>query len=760
VATPTLAFARQYKRRIAELSQVFPPEDNPGSVYPPEEAEEFLQKKFAPAPEFHRHISQRLWGLLNGLDGNGSVLNEKVLRRSQRGHLIWIPTTLVDGKNSPNSLFIENPPGTGKSLVLGAVMQACREELDATLAPGDASEKIVFCTAKAQHLPGKVRGADMGLRHVLHLPPFDMTDKEAASMHTKISKLEAPVKTLFARMDWQELMQEGMHDLKDAWKIVRRAMKEHGGVSDEVAEVLVQLLARRGVLITGPDKTPELLPLTPPTGELSAEGFTGDAAYAIPKNYPVHAKGTISKEEASLEDARIALMPIGAFVSSMSFEKMSQSFLRHVRVVLCDEAQRRDPMIFQGRVLESGARQTPLVIAAGSRWYGKNWERLSPAHSYLESIREGHLNDFGVRVFPGEKLKHYPAESQEALEQLLEEHLRTLPLFEQLDLPQPGKNNTLLVVHTKLIAHAVKMFREVYAKRKDKKDAQVFGYNGSADAPEALQAWFGQPGDKLFIVPASILKEAWDFPRIRQLLIGTKVTPDVLFHLIGRLAHGQGKKNKRDRLLVSLQQFIDSNFSSTPFHQLAHGQTFDENGFQWVPGQALMSANAFELDQKMVRGQEHKLGAAKVPPEGHHGSDAVTKSYGQMLVARGGNDAVEPVTVQYDPSKGPPGVSDIYQWAFMAGGEGIYSTYNSSINLVAADAYRNGQDPQKAVQRKIAQLRERHGRVNGGGQRAEQQQKPSQNVAVEKAKTVANKKKPMSIDKLDMQLFELFGRDN
>lgn len=50
----------------------------------------------------------------------------------------------------------------------------------------------------------------------------------------------------------------------------------------------------------------------------------------------------------------------------------------------------------------------------------------------------------------------------------------------------------------------------------------------------------------------AIVKGSLDLLSLRHLVVGAKVSADVLYHLIGRLAHGRSRRNKTDRMLVTL----------------------------------------------------------------------------------------------------------------------------------------------------------------------------------------------------------------
>lgn len=164
---------------------------------------------------------------------------------------------------------------------------------------------------------------------------------------------------------------------------------------------VVHVLASRATLVRGPCGSTELLmfPRVPDT-TLNIAAHTGDAAFVIPARYPVFARETIGISTATRSEARVILEPATVFTSAQQIERHKAELHRHVQVILCDEAQRRQPLAVQEPVISAGATQVPIVFAAGSQWYGKAWACRSPVHSFPESSRRGHQSLGGSVVSP------------------------------------------------------------------------------------------------------------------------------------------------------------------------------------------------------------------------------------------------------------------------------------------------------------------------------------------------------------------------
>lgn len=153
---------------------------------------------------------------------------------------------------------------------------------------------------------------------------------------------------------------------------------------------VVKVLASVATAVRGPSGTTELLTFPPiPDATCQIASHTGDAAFAIPPDYPLFARESIGITTASRSEAHVILEPASVFTSVQQIERYREELHRHVEVILCDEAQRRQPVAFQEPVLSAGGLHIPLVFAAGSQWYGKNWDCRSPFHSFPESIRRG-----------------------------------------------------------------------------------------------------------------------------------------------------------------------------------------------------------------------------------------------------------------------------------------------------------------------------------------------------------------------------------
>ena len=731
---PTPSFAALYRKLTGFLAEVFPPAENPHSLYPPASAGDFVSQRFARAPEFQRHLARELWTLLREISRDGRQVNGKTLYDHQFAHLIWIAATLTNGQDSPTSVFIHGAPGTGKTLTLGVLMQACIR----LQTRGLMTEKIAYCTAKPYHLSDKVYGKGMGQRRVLRTPPYSPTAKDINRRRLALCRMDDEfMKNYFPRTAWTKLFARRPSTDDVAHRVIEDYFRDAGlrvDTSDEpMLANVVKVLASLATTVRGPSGSTELLAFSPiPDAAQQIASHTGDAAFAIPPGYPVFARESIGISTATRRDARVILEPATVFTSVQQIERYRDELHRHVQVILCDEAQRRQPLAFQEPVISAGAKHVPLVFAAGSQWYGKAWDCRSPTHSFPESIRRGILPDLGVRLFPSAHEAHYPAETEESLRQLLKLLFQPLNTFEEFGLPQPYDVNTLVVVHGRLVDPVVEQLRKAYGERN--LEATVRPFHGDEEDREALQIWFDDTagaGPNVLVSSAAIVKESLDLLSLRHLVVGARVSTDVLYHLIGRLVHGRGQHNDADRLLLTLQQFANSNLAATPFVALDHGEALPDDGFTWINGHALMSTRAFQRDARRLR-ERRDRDSVKVPGHGRRKPGMpppIKMACGRSLLPGHNGQVIDPASREstnamiirlalvpvaqeiYDPKRGPPSRDLARQWAAECDGLLVFDTY-PSLMISVEEAHQNGCNPRQALEQKIARLRERGNEVS------------------------------------------------
>jgi hypothetical protein len=119
------------------------------------------------------------------------------------------------------------------------------------------------------------------------------------------------------------------------------------------------------------------------------------------------------------------------------------------------------------------------------------------------------------------------------------------------------------------------------------------------------------------------MADAADVPNLGNVTVGANASADVLYRLLGRVAHSA----TGSRGLFRQQLFAATQPTATPFHAIAHGLDVDlKQGFAWVPGQALLSAKAYADDAKIVAGKGKQFQSRTIPGAAHSGTIAVESS--------------------------------------------------------------------------------------------------------------------------------------
>ncbi|MBI3619103.1 ATP-binding protein [Candidatus Peregrinibacteria bacterium] len=479
---------KTYVRRRRDLVAVFPPDDNTGVSYPPDNIDAFMRLQHG-APALNVALQHELFALLAEYERKAWIVQGDRLYDSQRAHVTWAASSLCRGEESPSSLLIEGPAGTGKTRVLGILMQALvRLQLKGIL-----QGAIAFTTAKAYHLTSKTVGLAGALHHMLATPPNEASPSLIRGLRRDLKNIFPDlVDKLLPPKVWAPLFEGRTADLDATRKRIRDVVgsavnDDEGG--EQFLDAAALLLCGRATTVTGIDDigVPELLSF--PDGAHSEEGavaYAGDAAFALPRDYPVYARQEWNVLPSSAEPSthalpRVLLTTSTAF-RSKAMRLMMPELIADTGVVLCDEARQHPAGSFQDPVMASG-KQRPLVIGATSINYGRKWDRVSPSQKLQEAIGVT-LPSVRVNVFPSKEQMHYPAESHLALEQLLDQHFKHVP---SLPRKQPWEMDMLFITHPQLTREAAKRLRQRY-EEKTELDAQVYCFDMAGQARAWLQA--------------------------------------------------------------------------------------------------------------------------------------------------------------------------------------------------------------------------------------------------------------------------------
>jgi hypothetical protein len=486
------------------------------------------------------------------------------------------------------------------------------------------------------------------------------------------------------------------------------------------------LLSGKGTTVTGVDDVavPEILTLPlPPETEEDLACYAGDAAFAIPSDYPVSALQEWNKLPATTErqnqEAKVLLMTTTRFLSKAMRTKM-MGVLAPVGAIICDEARWKKPEDFQFPVLESGGAR-PLIIGASSINYHK-WPCVSPSCTLSESIGRT-LPGVRVNLTPSQEQEHFESESDGAIEQLFQQHfadIRALPG------KQPREMDTLLIVASRSTRKVARALRERYARTT--LQAQVYCFDGQSRESRVtgksqktiLEAWFTRArpeGPNILVTTPSMASDAMDLPNIENLTIGAPIGKDVLLRLLGRAFHSNRHRTEGPdyAVYVCQQQFARSHLGITPFFVLKHGQDHLDlrQGFPWVPGQVLMPKELHDREARRL--QRNEIPTIKVPSMLSGGTpeqNGCLRSQENGAVKRSKQIVLPLVAEAYTDHNGGglPNERMVESYLTMLKIDDYLKNYLASLTITAQEAYRRNAPWKDAVRKKLNDLEKRAAR--------------------------------------------------
>lgn len=717
--SPSTAFRDLYKKERDFAFNTFHPETHPEISSIPESAAEFL-KLFEETREIQRILVHEAMTNIGVLHAQKFQVNSKKLYPHQRGHLFWSATTLAGGKESPSSALVRGAPGTGKTLEIGQWMQAGIHAQMRDLLPKGV---IAYLTQRPFHLVQQTQGLGLARKRLVRTPPFTLHPKEIDSLYREYKKLCPKLAAIVKIKGWQELFNERPATEAEARSLIQRHLHHLGTLEqakkipdfEEQESKLIKLLLGNAAVVQDIDREPTLVDLPEINEETNIHTrFGGDAAFSIPAGYPVLAKerwGMQANEDVNIP--KVLLMPAASLTSTVQREKL-RAILKNIVLILVDEGGTLHPSVFENPVMEAKGKK-PVVIAATATDQNRRWEARSPEHSVGESVEAGVLPDVGIDIFPSKDETHYPRDSMEAMQQLVDHHFKDLELLKRLKLPQPKEGSSLVVVHAKTTRECAKRLQDEYEKRKI--PAEIFCFDGKTPQAdrEKLLLWMASAGDQAKILvgnPAS-LATALNLPGIHNVTIGTTINAMMLKQLLGRALH-----SAHHRVICRQQQFSNSNLSTTAFAQLHHQANIPENEeIQWIPGQALMSARAMKTDTKKARTSPAIAGITVPPPL------KSPKKNANVITVGEGTEASEflhaTVRTAMDELVSQPNrvTLALLQEAFKEAGNmelaGIVLTYSGTL-LLFIDQNKSNPDFRDALIKKIIGIREKARKRSNG----------------------------------------------
>ncbi len=636
-------FVQSIVRWRSEMEAVFNPKTNEHASWPATDPRALFEE-FAKRPKLAIEMSLELSTIILEIEQAEGLFLDKQTYAHQLGQLKWLALSLLEGGTS---YMIEGAPGSGKTLILGAIMMAATR----LQMRGLMDSAIVYGTHRPYILAQQTfSGSDRRMRLM-----------KEPTIHDVRQEVECCIKILgpgaaefFHQKMWQELRKKRYHNKEEAIEAISLVIRERSGgkkflqsKKDLLTEV-ARFLTIEAVVLYDIDDSVMIVPLSPApvTDDDNVMSYGGDIGGGIPPHYlkdgfVAARKGADVDGNAieqpkkgvpvhSLDSVRV-LLTTAPSVAMRTYRRSIVDILRRTGIVIVDEG--REPATrFQDAVIEESAEGTtePLVFIAsalsttnglGSRPYA---DRYSPRLTIPEAMEPGPdgkqvLPNVGVDMFPGNGSALYPSETAEALQQLVQAHFAELPLPQKIELPQPHLATSLIVVSNDSIAEAILLLRQEYAKRGIAADVIPFrscvektgdGNNKPPYSERVLQAMMddcvsedGTKRIRVMVASPDTVKDALSIPTLQNVTIGTAkgISKTVLLRIFGRLQHSNRHRGAGPAYRGYFRQGLYQNtkIDETIFQLLAEQEG---DSVRWTPLQILKGDAGAKADTERVEG--------------------------------------------------------------------------------------------------------------------------------------------------------------
>lgn len=603
----SLFYIRTLERWRKDLDAAFTEKENRHASYPSEDVLDGL-RGYRKLPKLSQDIILELSDMILDSEENDGELLGKIAHPHQLGHLKWLVLSLMEGGSS---FLIEGGPGSGKTLVLGALMRACTRLQMKGLLDG----VVAFATHKEYILNQQVFNPDDRRRYLeQELRAWDLQD-DADFMQKFLGN---SCTECIPRAEWEKLRRASIRGKDNAvLKLQELVLKNNGQdfweKNKEVMYQLAAILCGEGVLVYDIDELPMFLPLSSPPENPADISYSGDLGKGIPNEYLKenrvaarkgadidNALDAITNETA--DDVRV-LLTTASTILQKKHHGAIRGILPRVKVVLVDEGNTAcsnfQASIEQGIDTVTAEVREPVLVFMASALSTTNGidsrpqaDKYSPRKTIAECMEPGADGrqvspDMGADVYPyiGDTL--YPVGTTEAFHQMMEHHFEEFPLNTELDQPQPSECTTVMAVNGPDIVPATEYLREEYKEEDIPAIIVPFRMNkerrtssGNTRHPYSARVfqWLNDKGlddkhVKILVGTTLDLRDALSIQTLRHVSIGTKITQNNLLRLASRLQHADHhlkEGGERYRGMVSQQIFQGSDPKNNIFSLLGH----------------------------------------------------------------------------------------------------------------------------------------------------------------------------------------------
>lgn len=614
------AFGTLYRRLTAQHDAVFDPAESDAELPNAKEFAEEIDK----APEFHQLLASELVTLMKECESNEWEVNGDPLWEHQKALVFEFVQKLAAkrGNRSVMSVLMEEAPGTGKTRIMGLIIQALSRLMVRGLFDGN-----VLVLVKRKAMVGQQSMSVAERRDAVMTTNFTKEREKQARDQYRYFDNSAFIslgKVVIEKNDWLELARQNydtIDEAKEAFVAELQRLGTYDSVMlmpnvDTLLEDIGHLLARRGGVIQAPKAAGingtgelEVIRLGPPQKN---DGKKGDFLFGVPdellESGAVHLQTNFDLRNASHaskpgEDTRIAVLSRLSLLQHNS-RVVIRDFLKNVKFIFADEAGLSSDGELANIVMHKdiGGKKPPFVFAAtafnrgGRLHYDADLSKLDTEAAV--NSEDGVLQPQRLVCFPNNEEELLPSGTIEAADQMIERYVASLELPDRQKAPQPNEGHNLIVVHKDLVPYVVARLR---AKGLGK---QVISCddNGDEQYNAVLQAAMNDPkappvclvGSTTFVIDSfdwRLLQSTW------MCAPESKQDHETLIRLFGRQFHSAQK----DGYIVQ-QRFSDTvRHNSLPWNAYKSDLNIPEGDFDLVQGQHFIGAERVAAEARQLR---------------------------------------------------------------------------------------------------------------------------------------------------------------
>lgn len=633
--TVAAEFVDLLKKWRQEFNTIFTQKTNKNASWPPEDPLHCFRNYFN-RPLLAREMAIELAALITEIESDGGKFGDKMLRDYQLGQLKWLVMALLE---DGTSFLIENPPGVGKTIILGALMKAATR----LQIRGIMNGVILYGTHKSFILSQQTFGAEDRRKRLRQPPRISELKQEWEYVRYLLGG--AAASKIGGLDEWEKLRTGKYQNTSNAEDQVLMILENAPCHPDDLRSV-ASLLTAQSVLVRNADDRWMQIPLTEQetVEDVDALGMTGDVGTGVPLEYlqrhwVLSRRGADADEEnvigksTSMKHRKDTRVVMTVAQSIKSAKSSIASLVAHAGIVLIDEGKNA-ATTFQQAVLDArkklakGSDEEPLVFMASAlgitngnanRPYA---DRYSLGLSTLEAMERGVVPNVGVDLFPHASAPLYPSGSVEAMEQLIEAHFKTLELPKEIGQLQPNECNSMIVVSPFAVNAVTRRLQEEYDRRgipayvipfnNSKRDENM---TGNAQPPISERVFVAMSDDlkdpsgrnvvKVMVSSPLHIADAVSLPMVMNITIGTAmgVSKNTLLRIFGRLQHSTMHHEQPSSFRGYFRQglYLETTPEETLLHLLGDGADLEakvsaSGMLRLVPLQILQAQSACKED--------------------------------------------------------------------------------------------------------------------------------------------------------------------